>query len=426
VEDPVLLDSGVKLLTDAEQAKRVIFGGKKMARRRFQLGSLFRRGKHPKVWVARWWEQSINPDGSIGRKRRAEVLGTVAELSSRSQAMEALTKRLNPINSGMHRPQSTRTFSSFVREDWLPVVLPTVKYATQKNYRYFLDVHLLPTFGAHRLCEIKRETIQLFLAAKLGNGLAWKTVKEMRGVLGRVLGTAEQWEYINDNQARKTKLPRRPHQLAPTPVLAPEQIRQLEAELAEPARSIALLLVLTGLRVGELLALRWKNVDMTGRTLRVTATVYDGHFDTPKTQRSNRVIPVGTEASRVLRALRHADVKPEDLVFSTRQCQPLSRHNLLRRHLRPACKKLGLYGITWHSLRHAHATLLDAMGAPLGTVQALLGHSTSEITREVYLHAIPEDQRRAVAGVESLVFGFNRTQMDSSLSSAQNSALVSN
>lgn len=389
-----------------------------MARRRFQLGSLFQRGKHPKVWVARWWEEIINPDGSIGQRRCAEVLGTIAELSSRSQAMEVLTKRLNPINSGTHRPQSTRIFSTFVREDWLPVVLPTVKYATQENYRYILDVHLLPTFGAHRLCEIKRETIQLFLAAKLSNGLAWKTVKEIRGLLGRVLGTAEQWEYINDNQARKTRLPRRPLRLAPKPVLAPEQIRQLAEQLAEPSRSIALLLVLTGLRVGELLALRRKKIDLAGRTLRVTATVYDGHFDTPKTQRSNRVIPIGAEASSVLRALCDAAVKPEDLVFSTPQGQPLSRHNVLRRQLRPACKKLGLQGITWHSLRHSHATLLDSVGTPLGTVQALLGHSTSEITREVYLHAIPEDQRRAVAGVESLVFGLNRTQTDSSLGPA--------
>jgi integrase len=387
-----------------------------MARRRFQLGSLFQRGKHPKVWVARWWEEIINPDGSIGRRRRAEVLGTVTELSSRSHAMELLTKRLNPINSGMHRPQSTRTFFSFVREDWLPVVLPTLKYATQKNYRYFLDVHLLPTFGAHPLCDIKRETVQSFLAAKLSGGLAWKTVKEIRGVLSRALGAAEQWEYINDNQARKTKLPRRPLRLTPNPVLVPEQIRQLAAKLAEPARSIAVLLVLTGLRVGELLALRWKNIDLDGRTLRVTETVYDGHFDTPKTQRSNRVIPIGDEASSVLRALCDAAIKPEDLVFATRQGQPLSRHNLLRRQLRPVCKKLGLHGITWHSLRHSHATLLDSVGAPLGTVQALLGHSTSEITREVYLHAIPEDQRRAVARVESLVFGFNRTQMDSTSS----------
>jgi hypothetical protein len=157
------LDMRITLRSDAEQAKRTIYGGNRMARRRFQLGSLFQRGKRPRVWVARWWEEIIKPDGSIGRRRRAEVLGTVAELRTRSKAMEALSRLLNPINSGMKRPQSTRTFSSFVREEWLPVTLPTVKYATQKNYRYILDVHLLPTFGKHRLCDINRESIQSFL-----------------------------------------------------------------------------------------------------------------------------------------------------------------------------------------------------------------------------------------------------------------------
>jgi integrase len=90
------------------------------------------------------------------------------------------------------------------------------------------------------------------------------------------------------------------------------------------------------------------------------------------------------------------------------------------------CHKLGLHGITWHSLRHSHATMLDAVGASLGTVQALLGHSTAEITREVYVHAIPDDQRRAVKAIESLVFGFNRTQTDSTLSSSKNGDAVSN
>ncbi len=62
-------------------------------------------------------------------------------------------------------------------------------------------------------------------------------------------------------------------------------------------------------------------------------------------------------------------------------------------------------GVTWHSLRHCHATMLDVAGTPLGTMQSLLGHATPEITREVYLHAIPEEQRRAVENVERLVFG---------------------
>ncbi|MGB7846203.1 MAG: hypothetical protein WBL63_11350 [Candidatus Acidiferrum sp.] len=164
-----------------------------MARRRFQQGSLFKRGTQRKVWVARWWEEVINPDGSIGRRRRAEVLGTVAEIGSCSRAMDVLSRRLNPINSGSHRPQSTRCYADYIAQDWIPVVLPTLKYATQKHYRCILDVHLVPAFGKARLCEIKREWIQSLLATKFSAGLAWKTVKHIRGVLGRTLSTAEDW-----------------------------------------------------------------------------------------------------------------------------------------------------------------------------------------------------------------------------------------
>src|SRR2546428_1482739 len=142
----VLPHTSSRIAADAEQARRAIEGGT-MARRRFQRGSLFRRGKRQKVWVARWWEDLIRADGTIGRKRRAEVIGTVAELPTRRRAMQVLSERLRFINSGSHRPQSTRTFGDFVREDWIPVVLPTLKYATQKHYRYLLDVHLLPALG---------------------------------------------------------------------------------------------------------------------------------------------------------------------------------------------------------------------------------------------------------------------------------------
>jgi integrase len=382
-----------------------------MARKRFQQGSLFKRGTQRKVWVARWWEEVINLDGSIGRRRRAEVLGTVAELGSRSHAMDVLSRRLNSINSGSHRPQSTRCYADYIAQDWKPVVLPTLKYATQKHYCHILDAHLVPAFGKVRLCDIKREWIQSFLATKLNTGLAWKTVKHIRGVLGRTLSTAEDWGYVTQNPVLKTKLPRRPIRQQVKMILTPVQITQLRDHLKEPARSIAMLLVLTGLRIGEILALRWKYVDLAGSALQVAETVYDGHFDTPKSQKSARLLPLGAVACALLARLQPGNRQADDLVFRTRAGRPLNRHNLLRRHLRPACKELGIEGINWHSLRHSHATLLDTTGAPLGTVQALLGHATSEITRKIYLHAIPEDQRRAVAGVEALIFGPNRTQV---------------
>ena len=216
--------------------------------------------------------------------------------------------------------------------------------------------------------------------------------------------------YISDNPVRKTRLPRRDCN-PERPVVTPQQVKRLIAALPEPAKSIALLLVLTGLRIGELLALRWKNVNLDGKVLHVTESVYEGHFDKPKTRRSVRAIPLGQEAASTLFTLRQDVSGPEQLIFAAHSGRPLCRRNLLQRQLRPTCKELGLPTITWHALRHCHATLLDAVGAPLGTVQALLGHASPEVTRQIYLHAIPEEQRRAVERVEKLLIGPKWTQV---------------
>jgi integrase len=154
-----------------------------------------------------------------------------------------------------------------------------------------LRTHLIPAFGERRLPDIPREAIQTLLAAKLCDGFAWETVHHIRCALSKVLGTAEEWGYISDNPVRKTRLPRRDCN-PERPVVTPEQVKRLVMVLSERAKSIALLLAMTGLRIGELLALRWKNVNLNDRLLRVTETVYEGHFDKPKTKRSVRAIPL--------------------------------------------------------------------------------------------------------------------------------------
>jgi integrase len=151
-----------------------------------------------------------------------------------------------------------------------------------------------------------------------------------------------------------------------------------------------------------LLALRWQDVDLQKGFLSVRQTVYEGHFDEPKSKRSKRRIPLGSRCVETLAAMKPIEAAPSALVFSAQNGSPLSRRNLLNRQLKPACKVLGLVGVNWHWFRHANATLLDSVGTPLGTTQALLGHSSSEITRGKYIHSVPADARRAVGDVEKL------------------------
>lgn len=170
------LDMRATLKTDAEQAGRAIEvpekGGTMMARRGFQQGTLFQRGTRRKLWVARWCEDVIQVDGTLGRLRRSEVIGTVAEFPTRRKAMQVLSQKLRAINRGDARPQSVRTFGDFVKNDWMPVVLPTLKFATQKHYRYMLDVHLIPAFGKSPLRDLTRGDLQGFLSRKLNSGLS--------------------------------------------------------------------------------------------------------------------------------------------------------------------------------------------------------------------------------------------------------------
>jgi integrase len=373
-----------------------------MTRKRcFQSGSLFKRGTRKKVWVARWWEPVIGPDNAPGRIRRSEVLGTVAEIATKREAKQMLDDLLRKVNNGDFRPQAVWTFRSFVNDRWKPEVYPTLKFSSRKFYDNMVDAHLMPVFGDTQLRLLSKDCIQSFLTAKAKGDSSWKTVKHIRTAFGSILEAAVRDELLASNPVRRTRLPRRGPVEEKSPIEM-ETVKELIEKLPEPSRAIAALLARTGLRIGELLALRWHDVDLQQGLLSVNQTVYEGHFDEPKSKRSKRRIPLGPKCVEIIAALKRTEATPSTLVFSARNGSPLSRRNLLNRQLKPAAKALKLTGVNWHWFRHAHATLLDSTGAPVGTTQALLGHSSSEVTRGTYIHSVPADARQAVEEVESL------------------------
>jgi integrase len=304
-----------------------------------------------------------------------------------------LSRRLRQLNNTNYHPRSCCSLRDFI-EEWKPQVVPTLKYSTQKHYEYVIETHLLPAFGDLQLRLVSREVIQNLLLLKLKQALSWKTVKHIRTVFGTILGTAEVWGYIEGNPVPKTRLPRR----GPRPerkVLTPEQLRALLEALPEPSCSLVWLLVLTGLRIGELLALRWRDIDLENRVLRVREAVYEGHFDDPKTPASRRVVPLSPKATEILAKLKPGAPDAEGLVFHTSTGTPHCPRNLANRQLAPSCKAVGLERIGWRSLRHENATLLDFVGTPRGTVTAIFGHSSPEMTKN-YVHALPAGAREAV------------------------------
>jgi integrase len=140
-------------------------------------------------------------------------------------------------------------FSQFIADYFEPGVLPTPKYATRKIYSLLLRKHLIPRFGGQRLCDISRVEVQQYLFEKLKQEFAWETTNHLRHLLGKVTGTAVNWDYALNNPVRGVRMPertlKRPHRF-----LTPEEVRRLIAASNEPLRTIIILATAIGLRIG--------------------------------------------------------------------------------------------------------------------------------------------------------------------------------
>ncbi len=238
-------------------------------RSRFQEGYVFlRRGKRRKVWVARWREDVIAPCGTVKRILRFAVLGTSSEIKGKKEAKDILQARLRPINQGRQRPQSTMTLEQFVSELWRPGVIPTLKCGSSRYYDVQLRCHILPAFGTRRLCDITRVDVQCFLAEKRKLGFSGSSAHGMRTAISKVLQTAVDWNLLEQNPARGIRVGDRAPK-AERLYLNPTEVVRLLASLPEPCRTLVLVAVLTGMRIGEILALRWKNVDLVRGVIQV-------------------------------------------------------------------------------------------------------------------------------------------------------------
>jgi integrase len=316
-------------------------GKETVARPRYQNGSLAVRGKRTKLWVARWREDVIRDDGTIARTHRKVVLGAVNELSRR-EAKAILQARVSEVNQGRRRAIPTMTLETFTREHWQAGMLLALKPSSARYYQYQLDKYILPALGACRLCDLNRARIQGFLLRQRQAGYSDSTVHGIRTTLAKVLSSAVESGYFELNPARGIKIGERKAKWEKR-FLTPVQIRALLSALTEPCRTIVLVAALSGLRIGEMLALRWKRLDLERGAIEVAETFSDGRFGTPKTQSSRRVIPMSSVAREAFKSHRSGSDRtaPDDLVFSTRKGTPLSPKNLYNRVLAPACDLTG-------------------------------------------------------------------------------------
>lgn len=356
------------------------------------------------------WEARITlPDGrlkSVYAATRRKVL------SKRDELQRA-------IDQGLPLADEKLTVTAYL-EEWLTAIQPTVRDTTYQRHIEFVRLHIVPALGDVRLARLTARQVQDFYAERLRSGLSPTTVNHLHATLHKALGAAVRMDLVPRNVSALALVPPAArHEIRP---LSPDEARRFVAAVAgERDEALFVLALTSGMRQGEILALRWRDVDLEHRTLHVRFSIHQ-HRQTgawaltePKTARSRRQIALSRLAVAALEQhqarqeeLRRVmgasvtDAQPDerwrDLVFPNASGGPRSAgsvYHQLERILRGA----GLPRIRFHDLRHTCATLLLKARVDAKVVADLLGHASVAITLDIYAHVLPDMLRDAVAAI---------------------------
>jgi integrase len=357
------------------------------------------------------WQARVTLDGG---KRKAYYGKTRAAVQQKLTAALRDRDRGLPIGIG-----ERQTLAQYVPA-WLGTIKPTVRLRTWKCYAQLMNRHAIPALGATPLAKLSAQQVQRLYGMKLEEGLSGTTVHHLHAVLHRALAQAERLGLVARNVSELVEVPRMAeHEMR---VLDSEQVRRLlDVARGERLEALYVLAVSTGMRQGELLALRWEDVDLDRRTVHVRATLqrtkeHGYTLAAPKTKRSRRQISLTGVARDALRAHRARQAQERlaagpawqgthDLVFADAAGGPLSGIQVTRAAFYPLLKRAGLPRVRFHDLRHTAATLLLGRGVNPKVVSEMLGHASVGITLDIYSHVLPDMQEQAAAQMDAALGG---------------------
>jgi integrase len=342
------------------------------ARRKYGTGSISERdGKYLGKWRVNG-EQIMRTLGSVRQPGSSEGLtGVQAEAELRRRMAEE------------HAPLPTERVTVEQAGRQLVARLESLgrKKGTTEAYESILRVHLAPYFGAKPLAKVQAKDVEAYVASRLEAGLAPKSTQNHLGFLHGIfeLGLRQGW--VTSNPCKLVDKPRAVGSDADIRFLTDDELEALlrataDDDLGRVERVMYLAAAMTGMRQGELLALRWLDVDWLSRRVRVRRSFVRGEFGTPKSKRSSRSVPLADRLGAELDRL-HGQTPysaDEDLVFAHPHTgRPIDRSRLLKR-FKAALMRAGVREVRFHDLRHTFGTRMAAAGVPMRTLQEWFGH----------------------------------------------------
>ena len=362
------------------------------------------------------WAGTVEMGHEGGRRKRKTVYGaTRAEVVKKAKGVKAAQ------DQGLSPADDRLTVGAYLTW-WLSEIEPTVQASTHQRYEQLVRLHAVPVIGSTKLSRLTPDHLQNLYSDRLRAGQSEQSVKHLHRMLHTALKRAVRFNKVQRNVAAlllPEDLPK--VQKSEMKTLRSEEVHLvLAAAEGDRFEALWILAFTTGMREGELLGLKWEDIDLTSAKLSIRRSLKrtpDNRLvlGPTKTRGSVGVVPLTSMAVESLRRRRAAQAAErlrlgetwddQDLVFTNRVGRPINPSNLLLREFYPLLERAGVAHIRFHDIRHTVATLLMEQGVDTKVVSNLLRHADVGITQNLYQHVTPRMQWQAVQALEGVLGG---------------------
>ena len=288
------------------------------------------------------------------------------------------------------KPSQDQLFSEEAGK-WLEKIEPEVGIRTFVDYKQVVKNHLLPAFGNRQINQIKPDEIVAFRNEK-HKKLSPRTTNKILGVLKMVFAYSEEKEHLRENPARSVRrVKQTKEEMDFLGRVEPDEIDRFLEAAPPDYYPLFFTAIWTGAREGELLALKWGNVDLKKQRINIRQTYDPYGYREPKSKSGKRSIVMSPRLVEVLSEHKATLRKSgnDDHVFQNTKGGPLNYANVISREFHPALERAGIRSIRFHDLRHTYGALTASMGAPPKFIQAQMGHTSLVVTLDTYGHLMP-------------------------------------
>ncbi len=339
---------------------------------------------------------------------------TLPKGTTKKKAREAMRDIEDQLARGIYLPDKKVPTFDKVAEDWLEYKKPNVRQSTLKMYKGHLKHHFQDVDNI-KVNRITMAKVEKFIADKQANNMNLTTLRKLIVTFNQVMNYAVRHKYVGHNPVREAERPKGQggEEKEQITILTPSKINAfLDAEDDQKYRTLFMLAIFSGARQGELLGLKWTDVDWFNKQIHIQRTFSEGAWYKPKSRTSNRRIDLGPSMMNELRKWKMAcPPNDNDLVFPNEPGNPINHGNLLRRHFYPALIAAECPRIRFHDLRHSYASLLIEQGENIKYIQSQLGHASPIVTLSVYAHLMKSVNQEAACRLENTIFETNGSNM---------------